>query len=840
VEARIPWRALLATGGRPDVSESWRWLVLRHDGDAGGATARMSANAPLTNWEQPLVKEFGQLSFVPYDVLNPQQQQPWTASQRHSLDRMREFLAQVPSRVTGSPEPPPPYIVERRLPELRLSFPITMTADPLTGHLWFVDQAQSYGPGRLGRVSENQGAKEIQTLLQFEEGGVAYSIAFHPQYADNGYVYLGGNGKGAGDVKFTRVTRYIVDRNPPYHFDPDSAQVIIEWPSDGHNGGAIDFGSDGMLYITSGDGTSDSDTNVVGQGLDHLLSKVLRIDVDHVSPGQQYSVPSDNPFVNQANVRPETWAYGFRNPWRISIDRRKGHVWVGNNGQDLWEQIYLVQRGANYGWSVYEGGHLFYPNRKLGPTPVSQPIFDHPHSEARSMTGGVTYYGRKLPELHGAYIYGDYSTGKIWGAVVEGEQVVWHKELADSSLQITAIALDENGELLIADHRGNAEGGFYTLVPNTAEDDSARFPRRLSQTGLFQSVPDHRPHEGLIPYSVNAPLWSDGAHKERWIALPQHSPRIDFRKANGWEFPNGTVLVKSFALETQQDNPHSRRWIETRLLTRQDNEWVGYSYQWNADQTDAVLVDSEGRDQPFTIGMPDGTSRVQTWRYPSRSECMVCHSRAANFVLGLSTPQINGPHAYGGATANQLSVLEYLGVLRVDWLTELREALRGELRREGSFSDDEINNKIDRWTATAGQRSAVPSRLLHGTPDDYPRLADPYDSGQDLELRARSYLHANCAQCHVMAGGGNAQIDLDFATALQQTNMIDVVPLHHRFDLADPRLIAPGDPQRSVLLHRMSLRGSGQMPPLATSVVDQQALELLRQWIRQTTQPSHP
>jgi glucose/arabinose dehydrogenase len=153
------------------------------------------------------------------------------------------------------------------------------------------------------------------------------------------------------------------------------------------------------------------------------LAKVLRIDVDHPHDGRHYSVPTDNPFVGVEGARPETWAYGFRNPWRMSVDPRTGHLWVGNNGQDLWEQIYLVERGANYGWSVYEGGQIFYANRQLGPTPVSKPTFDHPHSEARSMTGGVVYYGGKHPELQGAYIYGDYSTGKIWAAKVEGLDV---------------------------------------------------------------------------------------------------------------------------------------------------------------------------------------------------------------------------------------------------------------------------------------------------------------------------------------------------------------------------------------------------------------------------------
>src|SRR5262249_55236822 len=154
--------------------------------------------------------------------------------------------------------------------------------------------------------------------------------------------------------------------------------------SDGHNGGDLCFGPDGLLYVTSGDGTSDSDANLTGQDLTKLLAKVLRIDVDHPEAGKAYSVPKDNPFVDQQGVRPETWAYGLRNPWRIHVDQATGDVWVGNNGQDLWEQVYLIERGANYGWSVLEGVHEFYPSRKAGPHPFARPIADHHHSEMRS------------------------------------------------------------------------------------------------------------------------------------------------------------------------------------------------------------------------------------------------------------------------------------------------------------------------------------------------------------------------------------------------------------------------------------------------------------------------
>src|SRR5262249_6276034 len=163
------------------------------------------------------------------------------------------------------------------------------------------------------------------------------------------------NAPDRGRPKKTQVVRYTVDRRPPRGIDPASRRIIIEWPSDGHNGGDLAFGNDGYLYISSGDGSSDSDANLTGQSLDDLLGAVLRIDADPPEPGREYSVPADNPFVGRPNARPELWAYGLRNPWRLSFDPPSGQLWVGNNGQDLWEQVYLIKKGANYGWSVSEG-----------------------------------------------------------------------------------------------------------------------------------------------------------------------------------------------------------------------------------------------------------------------------------------------------------------------------------------------------------------------------------------------------------------------------------------------------------------------------------------------------
>jgi uncharacterized repeat protein (TIGR03806 family) len=694
------------------------------------------------------------------------------------------------SKVVGSPDPLPPYRVKRVYPDLQTGYPIHVVHQPGSNRLIVVSEASPYGPVKILRFKDDPSTREHETLWKLD--GVAYDIKLHPDFQHNGYMFVGLNSplSGKSPARKTRIIRYTMSRTPPYALDLKSARVIIEWHSDGHNGGALTFGHDGMLYITSGDGTSDSDTNIRGQDMTRLTAKVLRIDVDHPAEGKTYSVPKDNPFVGMKDVRPETWAYGLRNPWRMTTDAKTGHIWVGQNGQDLWEQAYLVQKGANYGWSIMEGNHPFYLNRKRGPTPLVPPTVEHPHSEFRSLTGGLVYYGKKYPELRGAYLYGDYSTGKIWGIRHDGRRALWHRELASTRLQITGFGTDTRGEILICDHHAaDKGGGLYTLEPIPKDSAPSPFPRTLSASGLFRSVKGHVMEPALIPYSVNASLWSDGAYKERFIALPGASSKIDFTATRGWTCPDKAVLVKSFALEMEEGNPASRRWIETRFLTNQQGEWFGYSYIWNDEQTEGTLVEAKGLDRDFTVKVPKTAQspagiRKQTWHYPSRTECMVCHSRAANFVLGLSEVQMNKVHDYGKVADNQLRVLERLGVLRIKYM-------------EGKHR----------------------------------KLVDPYDKKQDMALRARSYLHANCAQCHVEAGGGNAQMELEFSTPLEKMRLIDVKPVHHTYDLLDARLVAPGHPERSVLLKRMSHREAGHMPPLATSVVDREAVEVIRAWI---------
>lgn len=754
---------------------------------------------------------------------------------------LKERVSLTTSRVVGHPEPPPPYRAKRAFPKLTFKNSLYIIGEPGSDRLLVVEQA-----GRIRVFKDDPNVEKTELFCELKDADT-YGMTFHPHYAHNRYVYIFSNGPREGKNIRNRILRFTVARDGPQVCDPKSETLIIEWPSNGHNGGDLAFGPDGCLYLTSGDGTSDSDGDDTGQKITDLASGILRIDVDHPAPGEQYSVPADNPFLHLKDAGPELWAYGFRNPWRMCFDPSTGEMLVGDIGQDLWELIRLVKRGSNHGWCVYEGSHPFQLNRQRGPTPITFPLMEHPHSEARSITGGLVYQGQQFKDLQGAYIYGDYSTGKIWALRHQDGKVTAHREIADTPYEILGFGQDQHGEMFFVDYGG----GIYELEPSPRETMTGAFPTKLSDTGLFLSVKEHRPAPGLIPYSVNAALWSDGAHKERFIAIPG-TGQIEFVGDGVWRFPEGAVLVKTFSLG---DDEQARRRIETRLLVFQQKEWVGYSYIWNEAQTDATLVCPGGQKQTYTVATPSG-HRQQTWHFPSRAECMVCHSRAAGFVLGPTTLQMNRDHDYGGVIDNQLQALEHVGAFKVDQRDHVRHA---EATRQKTLTPLRTTLELTRSLAPTGadpataigdalqktseqmkerelaelERQPRTTTRLAKPPADYPRLVDPHDPQADLTLRVRSYLHANCAICHVEAGGGNSAINLHFDTKPAAMKLLDVPPQHDRFGIQDARLVAPGHPERSMLLHRIATHGPGRMPPLASSVVDEQATKLVADWIRQ-------
>jgi putative heme-binding domain-containing protein len=310
----------------------------------------------------------------------------------------------------------------------------------------------------------------------------------------------------------------------------------------------------------------------------------------------------------------------------------------------------------------------------------------------------------------------------------------------------------------------------------------------LSETGIFSDTEAHEMKPGVIGYSVIASGWNDGALVKRWMTVPGDE-RIGYDRGGAWQFPNGTALVQTLSVEREDHRGLAGPFrVETRIMLRQQNEWVGYSYRWNEAQTNAELVGPAGAKAIFRVAdaKSPGQFRRQDWVFPSRADCMVCHSRAGGYVLGITGANMNREHTYGAITDRQVRTLSYVGFFR---------------------------NAPQRPSPRGGA------------------LVDPYDASADLERRVRSYLHINCAGCHVRSGGGNSMMELGLANSPRKMHLIEARPQHDTFGIANAMLVAPGAPGESVLLQRMNRRGRGQMPPLVSGAVDHAAVELFREWI---------
>jgi uncharacterized repeat protein (TIGR03806 family) len=328
----------------------------------------------------------------------------------------------------------------------------------------------------------------------------------------------------------------------------------------------------------------------------------------------------------------------------------------------------------------------------------------------------------------------------------------------------------------------------YLRMPHRADGG---LPLRLSQTGAFSNTRDLKPSEGLIPYDIVVPFWSDGARKLRWVAVPNE--KIKYSPTGEWIFPRGTVFVKTFELPTDAAHPEIRRRLETRLLVCDDSGGVyGAVYKWRPDNSDADLLPT-GRTEKIPIRTGAGEPRSQVWYYPSRTDCLDCHNAKAGGVLGVKARQMNRAYAYpSGVTDNELRV----------------------------------------WSRL---------HLFEPAPDEadlaaIPTLAAADDAARSLQDRARSYLDANCSQCH-RPGGTVAYFDARYDTPIERQQLIDG-PILIDQGIDKPRVIAPHDIWRSILFMRMNTVDDIKMPPLARETIDQNGVELLRDWI--TSLPGRP
>jgi quinoprotein glucose dehydrogenase len=350
---------------------------------------------------------------------------------------------------------------ERAFPNLRLRRPVVVAnAADGSNRLFFATQQ-----GVIHVIANDETVEKTKKFLDIESQVVykdkeneegLLGLAFHPKYKQNGefFVYY-----TTTDAPHTSVvSRFHVSKNDPNKADPKSEEEVLRIPQPywNHNGGGLAFGPDGYLYIALGDGGSGNDPHGNGQNLGTLLASVLRIDVDRKDAGKNYAIPKDNPFVQDEKARGEIWAYGLRNVWGMSFDRETGTFWAADVGQKLWEEINIITRGGNYGWNLREATHKFGPNGSDPRDDLIDPIWEYHHDAGKSITGGVVYRGKKLPELFGAYVYADYVSGKLWALRYDQDKkrVVANHALQTKNMPIFAFGEDEQGEVYFTDSFG--------------------------------------------------------------------------------------------------------------------------------------------------------------------------------------------------------------------------------------------------------------------------------------------------------------------------------------------------------------------------------------------------
>lgn len=656
-----------------------------------------------------------------------------------------------------------------------------------------------------------------------EEG--LLGMAFHPDWQNNGFFYLFYTINTTVNGVFgrhDRLARFEIDpSNSNAGLSNSESPLFSQYDQRGnHNGGDLHFGPDDYLYVALGDEGGSGDQYNNSRYIDKdFFSAILRIDVDK-KPGNPepnthpavhmdgqnkayYSIPLDNPFIgatsfnaqtiSPGDVRTEFWAAGLRNPWRFSFDSETGVLYCADVGQGVWEEVDIIVKGGDYGWRLREGLHPYNGNTVPDGVTVIDPIVEYPHSSGptipggtavgKSITGGVVYRGERYAQLRGFYVFADYVSQRVY-MLRYNEQT----GLAEDFQQITTASsaagfgIDpSNGDVLIARLGGTISRLIYSDTPVTGSE----LPATLSATGAFTTLSTLTPEAGIVPYDINVPFWSDHAIKSRWFSVPDISDTITFDRTANWSFPSGTVWIKHFDLELTNGVAASSRRIETRFIVKNDDGAHGFTYKWNAQETDADLVAEGGEDEVIPIYNPNGSLlRNQNYRYPGRSECLQCHTSKVGFAAGFNTLQLNYEFDYGNGATNQITALSRVGYFAAP-VTE---------------------------------------------PHSLPALAAADDDTVSLEYRVRSYLQANCSQCHQPGGTAQGNWDARVITKTDDAGLINGDLLSNGGDPAN-KAIVPGDTAHSQLLQRILIRANGQMPPLASSELDQAGIDLLTAWI---------
>ncbi|MEK7953149.1 PQQ-dependent sugar dehydrogenase [Luteolibacter soli] len=662
------------------------------------------------------------------------------------------------------------------------------------------------------------------TLDDGNEEGLK-GFALHPSFATNGYIFVAYNHLEAGSeyIRLSRFKSATPATNAPISLATEEILINQLYQLDSGNQPRIhgivecNFGPDGYLYVGFGDGDGHPDPSNNSQRIDKgFWSGLMRLDVDlepedytpadgtgsddsSLPPNAHpavvlhgghplYEIPADNPFIgatsfNGLPVTPsavftEYYAIGFRNPWQFSWDPLNNNLWLADVGLNDREEIDRVTKGGNYGWAFFEGT---LPRKGTPPAAATliPPVYEYGHGtgpfQGNSIIGGLVYRGNRYAALQGKYLFADFLSGNIWSMNADGSPPVVARIAGESGL--VAFAMDpSDSSLLMLDH---GDGVVRRLVTTTA---TGTFPQTLGATGIFADLTNLSPNPGVVPYEPNLTFWSDHAVKKRWFAIKDTIGQFAYAADAPWQSPTGAVFVKHFDLELERGNPATKKRIETRVLVRTTDGTYGVSYRWNEAGTEATLAPDEGVS--FDLNITDhGTPLVQTWQIPSRSQCNTCHTPQGGHFLSLNTRQLNRPGSLASATGNFLTLLQQAG-----YLNSLPQA-----------------------------------------PNTLPHHIRPDETAYTLEARVRSYLAVNCSYCHQSGGTGGGEFDIRAHLSLESTGIVNGAT---SIASSPYQLIVPGHHDQSVIWNRIATaNGFTRMPPLATSQLDPQGIQLLQSWI---------
>ncbi len=640
------------------------------------------------------------------------------------------------------PGPTTTLIAFERVTTAPLAAPVEIERHEAT--LYVLEQG-----GKMLRLNEDGTSTSVvidvsAKIVAGGEGGLL-GFAFHPRFTTNGFVYLyytvsyPTQPPPAGVTFQSALVRYHSnDGGLTLDSLSETRILTVDQPYSNHNGGTIAFGLDGFLYWGLGDGGSGGDPQNHAQDPGSLLGKMLRIDVDGSDP---YSIPPGNPFAASGG-RPEIYALGLRNPFRFRFDLLTGKLWAGDVGQSAREEIDTITLGGNYGWNVREGKICYPESSTCGTAGFIDPVVDHPRSDATSITGGVVYRGAGVPLLGGKYVYGDFGSGRLWSIPID-EAAPSPTRLDEGiapSVRPSAFAIDRGGEIVFLDY---GTGRVYRIIPGKTETPP-EMPEMLGSTGCVDAADPRKSTTGLFPYDVNVAQWSDGATAERFLSIPDGAT-ITSSADGRLALPAGSIVMKTLLAEGRR--------VETQFLLARPAgaaiDWDAYSYVWNEAQTDATLATGT-----TTVTLPSGRAHVIV----DRATCLGCHQPDVTPTLGLEAAQLDRDGLVYGAgaaarTANPLVTLERLGMIA----TPVPRGGYTPLVSVGSF-------------ATA-------------------------------ERRSRTYLHANCSQCH-------------------------------RGDALDLRIGGIVQDAQACAIHRaMQSTGAGRMPPAGTLLPDAEATGVVASWL---------